>query len=595
MNNTLPTPPKGPKKARRGFQARQWPPFALLGTPAFPTTTSSGAGLAAQALPSTNTPSEDKETGSKAVHAGLATAYPPKAEIAASSQASRLGDLWSRNLYGDFLSSAPSAFVSQTANFFASGTKNEQTQLGGTKAATAAAAQQPLPGTKDTSQHLSTAGDTRQANALQKVPISEFTFSADTALAKQGDASDLMGLGIQNADDGSMIPKPHCSSLSNSGAGLPPHDNSIMDSPILDNVNNDVLPAGKGKIVVINGVRYVPESELLALKHALAVLIGNDDSLLDTRTSASKISLPTAKANPFTPREPAVTDGAKVPVLPSSTEAKNETHEQKTTMSLDEAIVRALRPQSSNFSSLPVSAPSPVEAAVPAPPVLGVPGKPQANLSSNTIISRWAPVAAPSSPVEATAPLAPLVRDLGKSQVTTSTNTISKWANVAPSSAPTIPKAMRPVGSVSSGNRNTAPAMQPKATTSGRTHAPSVCQEQSGSAREKSATVNPPIRSSDQLPKDTIIGDRQVFGHLSEVAAAGLFYDNYDQAPRPKKAAKRKTHGTQQPGPGFTALLEDLQQRASTLPVVQEGALSFGMLGPNEQRSGRDSDQESEL
>ncbi|EXJ77695.1 hypothetical protein A1O3_09924 [Capronia epimyces CBS 606.96] len=607
----------------RGIQDRPWPPPALEGTPAFPTST--GASLTAAALQEvTSGPALSKHKSSTAtklspgsstknVQTGLAMGQTPKGTSKiASSPVSRVGSLPSRQAYTGFLSSDSSAFVSSATKYFATFSNTQQAQQENTNVSSVVAAQETQPSTKDTSQQLPTAA--RDNDAIRKIPVSEFAFPVNAALAPpqmsthtdgapspealsgfsasakshaplSGQSSiheeqaqnsnavtcDLIGLGIQDIDDGLAQKQADCSSPNNV-AGLASDGGSIMDSPIIDNMNNDVLVAGKGKVVIINGIRYVPESDLLALKLSLTTAITkpditiNTDHVLESKDivsaiasssppsktqqssasdppSSSNISQSVVKANPFNPREPIVQGGAKIPILPSTTD--NENQKDMEPLTLDQAIVAALRSERSTSSSIPIPSPAPVEAAAPVPPASNVSSKPRTSTSANAIISKWAPIAPSPDP------------------------------SVTPS-----------VGSVTVDERKNTSALQPKSTNGGSIHASSTQGVNSGPLPKPSGTLQPPVPTPGHLSTSPLIGDRRAFGHLSPLAAAGLQH----ASPPGRPAPKRKFH---QPGPGYTLLLADLE-RSSARSTVQAGAPALEMSIPSQQSAAEDSD-DSEL
>ncbi|EXJ86144.1 hypothetical protein A1O1_06514 [Capronia coronata CBS 617.96] len=612
VNSILSSSSNSNKKSFYAKQDRPWPPAGLIGTPAFPTDT--GAGLTATAtqavtpnnIPSNKTSSVSEgsaSSGAKTQRAGRVNGPPPKgvSTVAASSQAGRAGSLPSRHPYTDSLSSDPSAFVASATQFFARAAKNQQAQPENTNTLATFAAQASEPDTRVTSEK-----SYPQDPSIRKVPVSEFAFPGNAALAApdtsthtDGIASstalsgfspstgsretplvpssvqdavtgDLIGLGIRNADVGGRTQAVV--------TGSSPHNGSIMDSPILDDVNNDVLVAGRGKVIVINGIRYVPESELLALKQtpttslatrddpdANRALEGNNSvsitaklspqsragqlSTSDPRSS-SNVSRSALGANPFNPREPIVNDAGKKQDMAPTSQPKDEAHKyfQFRPNSFDEALVLAMRPDFSaaSLQHLRTLVPSDAEVAAPLAPIVKAPSRSPASKSTNTIISRWAPVEASPRP-----------------------NT----SVVMPSS-----------GQFPAAEQSNASALQPKSTNGSTIHASTASGESSGNFTKPAATLQPLVSTA--MSTGPLIGDRRAFGHLSKVAAAGVYYE----PPPVRPTTRRRTH---QPGPGYAMLLADLQRSAAS-PATQAVAPATGMSSQNQQPIAEDSD-ESEL
>ncbi|ETI21927.1 hypothetical protein G647_05997 [Cladophialophora carrionii CBS 160.54] len=207
--------------------------------------------------------------------------------------------------------------------------------------------------------------------SIRRVPIEEFSFPAAAALAPgevathtdgapspmtlsgfsastdmheqapvstESHGSDLIGLGIGNVEvqEATTVLDVHQSS--NTAAqvsGLSP-TGSIMDSPILDDVKSDVLPAQPGNFIEFAGRKYVSLDELLALREAIerhiSTAVTTDaaaarsfekpteavDAPRAQRTVASSTTssstpttaVPARHVNPFAPREPVSNDYA---------------------------------------------------------------------------------------------------------------------------------------------------------------------------------------------------------------------------------------------------------------------------------------------
>jgi len=199
------------------------------------------------------------------------------------------------------------------------------------------------------------------------------------------------------------------------------HNGSLMDSPVPENVSSGVLVADPGEVMVINGVRYVPEAKFLALKELIenaAKMTARTPSLiaglsprgvvveaaspnieptsrpLPTPPIAALSTLVTTtvpKENPFIPREP-ISPQKEVGAhgsLPSASDT-NVSPAQLRIRTLDEALVAAALPQSSIHQMSPTWVPS--SAALAA-----LPPKPthQTKTATNNSVSasKWAPKA----------------------------------------------------------------------------------------------------------------------------------------------------------------------------------------------------------
>ncbi|KAK4944250.1 hypothetical protein LTR10_016363 [Elasticomyces elasticus] len=560
---------KNVPKKRRGAatQARPWPPPALQDTPAFMKaggnqSTPKKAGQTAKAV-----------TGNTAVSGQAGLSRPPARKTAIVGQP--LVD--------------PSTFMSSVTKLISPGPKvAEPVQAQGSLATSAVVAQAPPSPSSAPTINVNISTD-----AIRKVPVTEFSFPLSGALAPghvsthtDGEPSPaalsgfspsaesqaapqvadvdaladaLVGLGIEGAsvNDPPTVEKQYLTATSPMDTAS--QSDSLMDSPVPEDIAAHVLVTSKDKsVVVIDGVRYVQEAELLALKgylekpdkdvdtgHRMNVspLVSPATNTLDPSSNqiraesllsssdvaASSMAMPSVKSNPFSPREP-VTEEVKVQALANSTSADqlSEPPMQTQSRSLDEALVAAVR------AAIPSSgAQTTVQAST-------IPKTSKTTVTGNTIISKWA------VPVEAAEPsgMQPVSRartDPKPTKTTDVINTIiSKWATPIERAKPSV--------------------LQPKSSNGTQAHASKAVP-----------TVKPigirqgPTPTAAQSATEGIIGDRRIFGRVSTYAANGPIHEE----PPPRPAPQRKYHA---PGPGYAMLLADLQAAGAVPSSVAKEA-----------------------
>lgn len=458
----------------------------------------------------------------------------------------------------------PSTFMSSVTQLISSAsTAKEQVQAPVDLPTSAVVEQAPPP--------LSSGPTESGIDTIRKVPVTEFSFSLSSALApgnvsthtdgapspaalsgfspsavsqapapQVADMDALVGLGIHGAhlDNPSSVDDQYLKSTSPVDAAS--QSGSLMDSPVPEDVAADVLVANKDeKVMVINGVRYVPESELLALQGSMdklqdaadtgtqliaiplvptannLVTPSNEktgDGPLRTVSSVASGSVikPAGKINPFSPREP-VAEEVKIqtPTVPHSATQPLEAPKQTKLRTLDEALVAAVREATAN----PVSS-----VAQPATQAFTVPNANKATAKGGAIVSKWA------IPVETAGP----------KTITTGKTIVSKWAT--------------PVESVK------PPVLQPKSSNGTGAHPIKGITTVKPASLPQAAA---PAAAAAQSTTGSIIGDRHTFGRFSTYAASAPSYEE----PPIRQAPKRKFHD---PGPGFAMLLADLAAASSS-------------------------------
>ena len=172
--------------------------------------------------------------------------------------------------------------------------------------------------------------------------FSSFTNTTEqAAVPDESHTDDLIGLGIANIDmpDAAVIDGPDVSSSApTQSLNLSP-SGSLIDSPIMDNVNVQVLKAEPGSILDIAGRKYIALDDLLKLRDAIenkinAAMAGKASpatpsaATLDpsaTRTtqlalvsssassSTATTAVPSRPTNPFNTREPLANNDANIP------------------------------------------------------------------------------------------------------------------------------------------------------------------------------------------------------------------------------------------------------------------------------------------
>ncbi|KAI1616734.1 hypothetical protein EDD37DRAFT_645452 [Exophiala viscosa] len=576
LTHTLKAPlvlPASTSKKRRGAatQARPWPPPALQGTPAFTNADS-------QATPKKGIQTHKPMTGSTSLpgQAGPSRAPARKNTVTAavdSSTAARPRPA----IAGQYLVD-PSTFMSSVMKLISPGpkaTEPVQAQVNLTTSATVT--QGPPPPSSAPTNSVDTNIDT-----IRKVPVTEFSFPLSGTLAPghvsthtDGEPSPaalsgfspsaasqapvpqiadvdaladaLVGLGIE----GAPVNKPSTVDTQFLTATSPvdasSQSGSLMDSPVPEDVAADVLVADNDKnVVVINGVRYVQESELLALKGSLknpdttvdagphlhvSPLVSPAATTLDPLSNqirtesllpsceveSSRMAKSTGMMNPFSPREP-VTEEVKVQAHanPTSTDQPFEPPVRASPRTLDEVLVAAVR-----------AAAIPRSGARTATQASSTPETGKSTVTSNTIISKWA------VPEENAKPsVMHLASQAGTdSKPTKTTNTVntivSKWATPIEPAKPSV--------------------LQPKPSNGTQAHASKAVPIVKSKGTPQAAAP-----TTAQSATDSIIGDRRIFGRISTYAANGPTHDEPPHRPAPQ----RKYHA---PGPGYALLLADLE------------------------------------
>ncbi|KAK6375991.1 hypothetical protein LTS17_007241 [Exophiala oligosperma] len=239
-------------------------------------------------------------------------------------------------------------------------------------------------------------------SAIRKVPVTEFSFSADAALAntqvsthtdgapssavlsgfspaaeserlvKDANGSQfgtpLVGLGIQGPGFEKITSTKPSLPPSPLPTGLSSQNGSLLDSPILEDMGGSVLVADKSKekeVVVIDGVRYIPESRLLAFKQSIekrAITIREDPlspvshkeappikpevqipplALSTNEPAKATVEVPTKPINPFESRGTAP-EKTSDPVVPHAVVPEPSQVPQRLPLTLDEALVVAV-------------------------------------------------------------------------------------------------------------------------------------------------------------------------------------------------------------------------------------------------------------
>lgn len=275
--------------------------------------------------------------------------------------------------------------------------------------------------------------DTHTDGAPTSGTFSGFSTSTDTkdqaSVQSEPQNDDLIGLGIANVDVGkapavlevqtSLTAPAQVVAFSPTG--------SIMDSPILDDVQSEVLTAKPGNILDIVGRKYIALDDLLALRDAIDKKINEakaSDTTQPTTPTQAAVAAPTkpsststpsetvtvvpaGRANPFATREPLAANDVNVSSTPVVSETKKIVVAAEP---VKPAATRRPAPFSSNtkISSKwgddpsPVTTKKEVPVATTAPAKTARPGPP----SSNTqIFSKWATQSELSrAPVTAAAP-----------------------------------------------------------------------------------------------------------------------------------------------------------------------------------------------
>ena len=185
-------------------------------------------------------------------------------------------------------------------------------------------------------------------------PVALSGFSALTEEHDQGSVKagshvhDLVGLGIEGIDvpRATTVPEAHLSPAARQADDALSPSGSIMDSPILEDINSEVLTTGPGGMIDLGSVMNAPLDQLMALRDAIEKQINaatlrtvSEPTSTETATeptvapsvqpslvsSTNTSSTPTTailnghRENPFTVREPLASNDANIappPVAP---------------------------------------------------------------------------------------------------------------------------------------------------------------------------------------------------------------------------------------------------------------------------------------
>ncbi len=373
-------------------------------------------------------------------------------------------------------------------------------------------------------------------------PASLSGFSTSTGVSEQvpvqaeSRSNGLVGLGIGNVDfdDASelleaenslTVPAPVVS-FSPSG--------SIMDSPILDDVKSEVLATAPGSILEIAGRKYMAVDDLLAIRDAI------DKKIHEANLKAGGISGLNSSSERDTP--PTLVETAKPLSIPSSTTTTSEATTVITAGRPNPFAVREpLATNDANISLAPAITAEVEKSVRAAEPVKTSSTRRPAPFSSSTnISSKWGddqPAVATKNDIPAVEPTKPSTNSR-PAPFTSKTQVSSKWGGDQPAAL----------------TKNDVPAIEPATHLKIPRAAPFTSNTQVSSkwANEPAATPLPaPVRIvMPARPRSPIIGDRNVFGHLSEEARKGQQYT----PPHPKGPAKQKAY--LQPGDGYKQLVE---------------------------------------
>ncbi|KIW31386.1 uncharacterized protein PV07_03038 [Cladophialophora immunda] len=352
----------------KGVQAaRPWPPPGLEGTPSM--------AIAMQiSQPSAKTNTVKMSAMSSGSQVAAAEADPKRRALAPPAKSRSFA-----------LVEDSSKFMSSIQGKLAAWSSGTQTEAHGTSTSAANAAQTTwaVPSAVPVAQDEHTSAGHLHDSSIRRVPVAEFSFSVASTLAPGNVATHtdgapspaaLSGFSTSTADDGESLPQvqavtndliglaiedaslpdTHLTVEVHSGGGaaqagpLSP-SGSILDSPILDQVSSEVLPAEAAKVVIVGGLRYVLESELLDLKAAVenqlnsttASLVNNSPALITapkavsvpqpflasskvTSSVASTAVRPSCPVNPFAPREPLATNDTNIAAAQVSSSNSNK-------------------------------------------------------------------------------------------------------------------------------------------------------------------------------------------------------------------------------------------------------------------------------
>ncbi|KAL2427445.1 hypothetical protein ABEF95_000172, partial [Exophiala dermatitidis] len=556
-------------------------------------------------IPSTVSPLKSKKANAPSKASSTTSSKPPQARSATGN--ARAQNLPSRPSYSGALSADPSLFLSQATQY--SGSLPQSNLQGRQENNNIPVSAKPTQAGHHVAseQYLTInygGGRVRKVPfSLSAVPanatlaprdLSTHTdgvssqaalsgFSASSVKTEQLPVSvnvteDLIGLGIQDEAGGVGLQDYNGVSPQVGMSDSVSQNGSLLDSPIPEGTSNNILVAGKDKVVLINGVRYVPEAEVLALKESLSETVAKPDKAADGAEAAARgttipkpahagpvsepeqmpaaepaasnsISRATLRTNPFQPRESIAPENQKIPVVPSSNGGTSEFLLPAKPRTFDEALVMAAR---NNWNmSVDASAPkqAPVEARNSSPAGTKASAKPKSVVTSKTIVS--------------------------------------KWASAVPTTNAT---------SAFQGN-STAPALMPPNPADPSHHrAPSIFGEKSGSLVASSSAATPKIITSTSSSPKPLIGDNRAFGSRRALAVASPDHDDEPVQPPTMPLAdririERKLHG---PGDGYKQLLVDLQSAAKR-PEAYGVVAPSGLIFTHNGQSATDDSDDSEL
>ena len=513
-------------------------------------------------------------------------------------QASAVSRTWSMNLVdpSDFMSAAKgmSSQEPKTTNNHSEAAMTHGAQEPPTTSSVEAAQENTRPQVEDP--------------AIRRVPVQEFSipaiatlapgevsthtdgapspgtfsgFSAPTEVSEQVSVqtesltNDLIGLGIGNVDLG-IAPE-----LMNAETSLavPAQVNgfspslSIMDSPILDDVKSEVLTTEAGSIIDIAGRKYVAVDDLYALRDAI-------DEKINTVMAGGISGLASMSERNVEPATVASAQPSSAPPTNTSSEATTVIPTARTNPF---GVRMPLATNNANLS-LTTATPATTNKSVPAAEPIKAPStrRPAPFASSTNISSKWGddqPAVATKNDVQAVEPLkAPATRR--PAPFASSTNISSKWGddqpavgtkNEVPAVEPVQASGTRRPGPFASktnisskwgddqpavATKNEVPAVEPAEPSKTSRAAPFTSKTQVASewASEPARPVVPAAMrrtATSARSLEPIIGDRNVFGHLSEEARRGQQYT-------PPHKAPNKRNVRIQPGDGYKMLLEQI-------------------------------------
>ncbi|KIW18616.1 hypothetical protein PV08_02905 [Exophiala spinifera] len=409
----------------RPFQNRPWPPPALEGSPFL---SGSGQSMSFGVIPTPQHPRTNVGNASQIGAANAHTRRPQSATIPSSRLSARPRSAVPLADASTFMSLATNIIASRSQS------KSEKSSAGAVSSGSAAPIMETQAKTEQEDKE-SVADFGHDEPGIRKVPIAEFSFSASAALAgtqlsthTDGAPSStvlssispsvgseqpvkdtnifeaskaLVGLGISGASLGNITSTKPNVPPSPLPTGVSSENRSLLDSPIPEDMGSAVLVASKRRekgVVVIDGVRYIPESRLLALEESIkkgetslhdyprepqahdeAALI---KSKLQTPTlmvpsyePASTVTKVSTKAvNPFQPRDPAP-EGTSDQVVAQAAVSRPLQVPQGPPRTLDEALVAAVN---SPLNAMGIQAPAKPSA------------KAKAKATKHAIVSKWA-------------------------------------------------------------------------------------------------------------------------------------------------------------------------------------------------------------